>query len=448
MRVRLRLHLLYWSFPAVEQLIILPLWLAAMNALGVNRTLVVIGAFLVLSYLSTFLRRAFPGMHRFWAALAILMPLAGVILLSARAPFPALLILAPLAWATLRVLKWTDLQEADPAFHSFVMIGTMLYPVCLFLFSRNSSLNALILPLSTGGTAAFLSSFLLMNRLQILQSVRMPTGDVRPPKPFAQGNYRLTLLFLAGTLFFSSIGFLADAARNLFALSGRLLGGILAFLIRLMERPVDEPAGEAMEGGSGGMPALEETEPAPWMRILEDIIMYVVLALLAAGLLWMIFSGLRRLYRNRTSIWNKLCGGVAAFMQQWLEGFGAHVQGDLGYSDEISTTREGGQSMVGATLKWLVGTAWNEPRWSALANDRDRARWVFRRMRRKAVRAGLHVDVAETPGRVIEQASSLLFKKPIDKEETLAFRRAYETARYGVDSPQEEAVEKMRDRLR
>lgn len=474
MKEQLRMHCLYWSFPAVEQLLLAPAWLVLLSGCGVSNPTATLLGFLGLSFLTTLTRRLMPRMHLLWPMLAMLLPAAAWLALRSRSPMPALLLVLPFGWAAMRMLKWTDLQTPDGAFHGFLMTGVITFGIALLVFPRATALQPLAWSLSLLGTIAFPAAFLLMNRTQVIQSVQMPTGTVRPPALFSSGNNRLASVFLTALFGISAVGFLADAARALFVLAGSLAGRLIAAFLRLLGQGAEEMQSAQDGSGMGGFPDAGSQEPGWLVKLLEKVMFAVVGAGLAAGLLWLVYRGVRRLIADRARIAERIRMALAGLLARLAEGFGEHREAETGFNDEVGTTRDKGQSMLRATMKWMAGTGIREPRWSSMHDDGERVRWLYRRLVRKARRAGLSEDPARTPGKTVEAAAALLLaasrsgaragaastgstplcrdgaastgSAPLctERTETDRFRETYESVRYGGAVPSAGTVESIR----
>ncbi|RRJ63561.1 hypothetical protein EHV15_11970 [Paenibacillus oralis] len=262
--------------------------------------------------------------------------------------------------------------------------GVALYFAAGIAFPRIPGLEGTV-PLLTWSGAACLALALFVTNNSLLRYSSL-SGD--PAERLPGGLKRHNRLFI-GVIVIVSLALAAGAGGWL----GRLLWGLLKTFVRWLARPGEQgpPPEQAVElpPMQPMLPAAEAHEPGIWARLL-DIAFYSIgiLALAAAlgfGLYW--------LYRNAGGVWRRAIDRLLDLLRREKA-----VQENAAYRDEEIRIF----TWEAALKKWKkAGSALfrsgKAERWEDLRDNRERVRYLYRRLLKAEREGGYRIKPHLTP---------------------------------------------------
>lgn len=305
-----------------------------------------------------------------------------------------------------------------------VMIGAFGYLVmALYLKFTKSDVTALTPFICACAVVYLFFGSVSLNRQSIAMSMSTHAGDrARAPRQIARRNRRIVLTFAAAVTGVSLVSPIRSAILWCFA----RMGDAVKWFLRLLRGSggSDEAAPFPMEA----MFATPDSAPAAVAEIAEpskssEIIVYIFLGVVALGLLWMIFDGIRKLVNKLT---------------KWMERFAAGVnEGFYDEREELMSAEELRNRIKSGVRDRVRSLLARETPWEKLTG-RERARRLMRDYYKK--RARKVTDLRSLTAREAVRAADG------ESETGERFVRLYERARYSSrDVDAEEADRSKKD---
>ncbi|WP_123041610.1 DUF4129 domain-containing protein [Cohnella candidum] len=242
----------------------------------------------------------------------------------------------------------------------------------------------------------------------------------------------------------------AGAGGWLFRLLRGAIRGFFAILAALL--PKGEPQPTPPPETEAPPPQMEmppTKEPGWFLRLLDHVLPYFVLAALAALLIW----GIYRLYRDHKGFLRRWLEGMA----RWLRRPGREAESP-GFTDEQSSLFSW-EETLGRLRKSRIGRllkANREPGWKDLTRNRDRIRYLYRKWLREQTAGGYPASPHLTPRETALEVENL--RRPErhsrlsrgDKAEWDEARLidTYYKARYAEEEPTDEELKAVRGTYR
>ncbi|WP_410771142.1 DUF4129 domain-containing protein [Fontibacillus sp. BL9] len=253
------------------------------------------------------------------------------------------------------------------------------------------------------------------------------------------------------------IGAIVLVAVMLAAGAGRWVGGVLLGLLRQifgwLFRPRDEP--EPVPEDVMQPPAMElspppETHEPGWLSQVLDTVFFgigtlVVFALLAAVLYW--------LYKNAGGIWRRWIDGFLSLM-----GKTSTDAKNEAYVDEETTLKawESGMKKWRGWLGPFSSRRGRGERWEDLSDNRERVRYLYRRMLKAEQAEGYEVKPHFTPQETEADIRRFPASKPRAGKSDWGKRRStadallglYYRVRYGGQEPEGDEVTRIKTEMK
>lgn len=216
----------------------------------------------------------------------------------------------------------------------------------------------------------------------------------------------------------------AGVVRFFFYLLGLLLPG------SEVKTPPGDPSSQPM------LPPMDEAKPNPFLDLLAEIAKYLVFAALIAGALYLLYRLLRQIPR------------LLSRLKQFLAGVlgGIERTSSTGYVDKkesLLELRETPRLFLTKARNWLSQRRKREPSWSELTDNRQRMRYLFRTVMRRAASSGFSYHRERTP---LENGEALASRDP-SPQAVEALARHYSAVLYGQQNPADAEVEELADRF-
>ncbi|WP_438434755.1 DUF4129 domain-containing protein [Gorillibacterium sp. sgz500922] len=312
----------------------------------------------------------------------------------------------------------------QPTVAAVGLLGYFLLPLFLRL---QPSLEPYRGFLSGAGAAALGLFFFRVSRMNLQSAGRQKDGR---PAPGVLWKNRLWALLLFGLVLLA--GFMVPIGRFLGAGFRAAAAGLLRLYRWLLPAERQEPAPIA-PGDPQAMPALPEaTEPRRWLLVAEKIVEYAVWIALAVALLFLLYQGAKRLPR--------LLGRLKALLAR-LFGGGEREEA-AAYRDERESLLELSDTprlLAGRMKEWLGRRFRRKESWEALAGNRERVRYLYRQLLKRAEERGKRPSPSATPLEVgRELAAGVGLGIPSER-----LTEAYSSVRYGEGEPTDKQVEEL-----
>ncbi|RCX18170.1 uncharacterized protein DUF4129 [Fontibacillus phaseoli] len=252
------------------------------------------------------------------------------------------------------------------------------------------------------------------------------------------------------------IGAIVLGAVMLAAGTGRWAGGVLLGLLReifgWLFRPSDEPKlvpEEAVQPPAMEFPPPEAHEPG-WLSQLLDAVFFgfgtlVVIALLAALLYWV--------YKNAGGIWRRWIDRLLSLLGQ-----PSTEKSNKAYVDEETTLKawESGMSKWRGWLGTFSSRRGRRERWEDLPDNRERIRYLYRRMLKAEQAEGYDLKPHFTPRETEAEIRKLPVSKSRSGKSDWEKRRStadvllglYYRARYGELEPGDDEVARIKTEMK
>ena len=302
-------------------------------------------------------------------------------------------------------------------------IGMGLYLVFSYIFTQGRMLTG-YLPLYTlAGTVFIVATVFALNQRAMGKSVPAKGGGIPLPRRMIRQNRWLMALLAVIVLLIGLFREIKDAVAEAATAVVRWLAGVMDTLYGGMSQvPLED----------GGLPMLPDTGAVhPFWDMVLTILVYIVAGAVSlfvivclAVVLW---RGLRRLAR---ALWDLL---------------GRRSQSaDQGYIDQRESLWDVGRMArrtLSRTRRWLRTALTPRERWGDMADNRQRARFLYRRYIRRAMAAGFRPDPAATAPETLVAARAYAGSLPAPLADL------YGDARYGQAQPSDADIAAVKEAL-
>jgi len=325
--------------------------------------------------------------------------------------------------------------------------GLGLYFVAAIAFPRIEALASAVPALTAGGVAALAVALYATNAASLKDATLAGSRPARVPAALRSHNGLFVGALLVGVVALTAL------FGNAF---GRLLYHLVRSLLLLLApgEPEEAPAAPPAPAPAPAAFPPAEGEPSWWARLLDWILYALAIsicaALAAAAAYWLYKHGGERLRR--------LWAIVAALLGRTVR----PAEGD-GFRDEEVTLFSWEAGIRSWKDGWLGRRERDRrERWEEMRTNRDKARFLYRRLLREAVERGYEPRADLTPKETIgdleawaEEAARSAAAAARGRRRPDAFLgdrvdpllRLYYRARYAGEEPRDEEVERLRRRL-
>jgi|GEM_PF-5437915 len=302
-------------------------------------------------------------------------------------------------------------------------IGLIVYLLFSYLFTQGKMLLPYLPFFTLAGVVFILSTVFALNQRAMEKAVPSKGETLSLPRRMIKQNRSLIALLAIIVLLVGLFREIKDAVASAAVTVAEWLLGVLEKLYGGMRQvPLED-------GGGPMLPPAGETNPF-WEMVLT-ILLYIVAG--AVGLFIIVclsivlWKGLKRLYR----VVLDLLGRRSEPMDQ-------------GYIDKRESLWDMGRMArrtLSRTRRWIRAAFMPRERWRDMADNRQRARFLYRRYIRRAMAAGFKPDPAATAADTIAAAHAYAGSLP----ESLA--NIYADVRYGDREPADADIAILKDAL-
>jgi hypothetical protein len=309
------------------------------------------------------------------------------------------------------------------------MVGVLLAPlavllaVCasLWLQSRSaaSSSPGMWALMITIASVWLVAALFLLNRNALRQAAYASNGGGVPAGARRSGAVGVAV-FAAAAFVLASIGAIARAIADAIKWLIVWLVNLYVYLAGLLS--AQGPQGQPMPTKSPDeMPPLPQGDASPFMKLLSDILLYVCIIAVAAGLLY-------GLYKLLPKLWRWLVARIGGMFSTWRE--------DEGYVDRSESLMNLRQALAdaGSGLKKFARRFRRRPRLADFPTNAGKARFLFREYLHGLVAARREPPPSATATDIARPAPALA--------------SAYNRARYAEEEPSNSEIEKAKDSVR
>jgi hypothetical protein len=296
-------------------------------------------------------------------------------------------------------------------------------------------------PVLAGGIVNLVAALFHWNH-QHLKAVSHADGDSRRiPAELTRHNrlYLSVILVCVLALAAGVGGWVTGILTHVFGIIGKLLR--MLFRSRTSHEPPPQPIPEPP---AAQFPQ-ESSEPSLFMKMLEFFATLLAYALIAVLVCW----GLWALYRNRRVIWRTITRLLAFLLRSRVQ----TTPDGAGFIDEETSLFSLEETMArfrkNRLGRWLSGK--REPRFEDMPDNREKARFLYRRWLRSQADRGYRVQRALTPAETAQDVEKWSRTRqetkaapPLSPEEQKALIELYYLARYRCDEPSDEQLNAIR----
>lgn len=282
---------------------------------------------------------------------------------------------APAAWAvvafSLVIYAFTSrAQGAGQGYDPRLMIAGAIMHVVAPLVIRFSGVDMAQSALMWTGLSYFIMCPFAMNNASVREGMSLRGRGGRPIKRISRANRVMVGVMLAIALTIANAGAIRDAAQRAGEFIMYWVGQLIMWIMNLFA------GDESMGGGGGGAPGDmglggEATEPSWFALLMEQVMKYFVVVLLAAVAVFVLWKLI------------KLMRKLAARISDWAKRFAQGVKED--YLEEREQLMDWGEvrgEMMDAVREALKRFTVREKKWSDM-DARERVRYCVRQLYRR-----------------------------------------------------------------
>lgn len=282
---------------------------------------------------------------------------------------------APAAWAvvafSLVIYAFTSrAQGAGQGYDPRLMIAGAIMHVVAPLVIRFSGVDMAQSALMWTGLSYFIMCPFAMNNASVREGMSLRGRGGRPIKRISRANRVMVGVMLAIALTIANAGAIRDAAQRAGEFIMYWVGQLIMWIMNLFA------GDESMGGGGGGAPGDmglggEATEPSWFALLMEQVMKYFVVVLLAAVAVFVLWKLI------------KLMRKLAARISDWAKRFAQGVKED--YLEEREQLMDWGEvrgEMMDAVREALKRFTVREKKWSDM-DARERVRYCMRQLYRR-----------------------------------------------------------------
>lgn len=282
---------------------------------------------------------------------------------------------APAAWAVVAfsLVIYAFTSRAQGAGHGYdprLMIAGAIMHVVAPLVIRFSGVDMAQSALMWTGLSYFIMCPFAMNNASVREGMSLRGRGGRPIKRISRANRVMVGVMLAIALTIANAGAIRDAAQRAGEFIMYWVGQLIMWIMNLFA------GDESMGGGGGGAPGDmglggEATEPSWFALLMEQVMKYFVVVLLAAVAVFVLWKLI------------KLMRKLAARISDWAKRFAQGVKED--YLEEREQLMDWGEvrgEMMDAVREALKRFTVREKKWSDM-DARERVRYCVRQLYRR-----------------------------------------------------------------
>ena len=336
---------------------------------------------------------------------AFFMVIMTVLLLFAMRDLPAQLFL------------WNEIPGVFVGFSGYLIAA-------LFLKFSKGDVRALEMLISLSSVAYLFLGAMQLNKQSIANSMSAHIDeDRKPPKRIILKNRAIVLGFSA----LVTVVALIEPIRTGVLWLAESLGRLLSYIKRLFsgDSVVETPDMPQFLGGAPVEEAVEFASEAYEPTLLENLLVYGFLLLLAIGLVWMLYDRIRALL-NRLTKW----------MEQFTQNIG---EGFYDEREDLMSAEEARDQLKKQLKNRMKAMFTREPAWSKLSG-RERARRLLKEFYKKRA-SGVKNLRAKT-------AREAIYQTGLQPHSAEAFSEAYDRARYSTRDVTVEEMDEIKKDLR
>lgn len=336
---------------------------------------------------------------------------------------------APAAWAvvafSLVIYAFTSrAQGAGQGYDPRLMIAGALMHVIAPLVIRFSGIDMAQSALMWTGLGYFIMCPFAMNNASVREGMSLRGRGGRPIQRISRANRVMVGVMLAIALIIANAGAIRDAAQRAGEFIMYWVGQLIMWIMNLFA------GDETLGGGEGGAPSdmglgVEATEPSWFALLMEQVMKYFVVVLLAAVAVFVLWK-LAKLMRK-----------LAARISDWAKRFAQGVKED--YLEEREQLMDWGEvrgEMMDAVREALKRFTTREKKWSDM-DARERVRYCVRQLYR---RRGAGIGGLECLS-----ARQALGEMGLNEHDRQALGDIYDEARYSDHEITQAQVDAARD---
>lgn len=315
----------------------------------------------------------------------------------------------------------------------FYWVGLLIYFFAHFIFKYNASLSGYLPYVTWAGVGSLIICLFLTNRTQ-LKAEALP-GQKEPVLSAAMVRHNRFLMTGLVILIFAVGAF--NQIKNALA---SLFKGLIQYILSLFSGDEGQTVPIEESPPPPTMPALEGKEPALWLAILEKIMFYAVMIIIAVALLVLAYFVLVKLARQLYKL--------AQWLKRYLGSHSDHGGALKGFVDEEShllSWKEVPKAYAERFKDWLSTMLEREVKWEQLQDNRQRARYLYRHLLLHLIAAGYPFKHYLTPKETGAEIANWDDKKTSRSPEQMReFVAVYNQARYADEAPDDAQLEKMK----
>ncbi|GGF68739.1 hypothetical protein GCM10010912_12250 [Paenibacillus albidus] len=321
--------------------------------------------------------------------------------------------------------------------------GIALYFVAVLTFGQLPDLQSSVPVLTWSGSICLIVILLSTNSQHLRYSSF--AGD---EAPLPTGLRRHNRWFVAGFILAAAV-LAAGAGKWLGALAWNAARALIGWFLQLFSGSEETPVqSQAPPPAAPVLPAAEATPPGLLAKLLD--LSFYLLASLVIGFL--VYYGLRWLYRNTGGIWHRVIAALLAMLRR------EQPQTEpAAYRDEERNVFTWEQAVRGMKdfLNRSLTIGSRRDRWDQTGSNRERARWMYREWLAAKRGKGYEIkrfltpqetakDVLDWTARNDKQAQ----KRGINDPSSQKLIELYEQARYGDQEPTDAEVAALKAELK
>ena len=303
-------------------------------------------------------------------------------------------------------------------------IGLVLYLLFSYLFTRGWMLTP-YLPLYTlAGVVFIITTVFALNHRAMKKAVPSKGENISLPRRMIRQNRWLIALLAVVVLLIGLFREIKDAvAAAAVAVADWFLGVLETLYGGMRQVPLED-------GGGMQMPPEAGTTNPFWEMVLT-ILLYIVGGaiglLIIAGVFVVLWRSLKRLFRALRELLGRRNEPAS--------------QGYIDMRESLWDIGRMARRTLSRTRRWIRTALTPRERWRDMADNRQRARFLYRRYIRRAVSAGFNPDPAATAAETLAAARAHAGSLPD------SFAGLYGDARYGETQPADSDIAALKDAL-
>lgn len=264
--------------------------------------------------------------------------------------------------------------------------GLLLYFITYIFYVNVETMRAHLGLITAGGIASLIVVFFIHNA-KMLRHVTHD-GNRAPSSPVTLYNLLMVAMVLLAVFIIAGFSYIRNAFRWL--LDG--IAACIAFLVNLIARPGNNIPEEMIDED----PSLGMGEPSSLMVHLEKVAIIIAIIIGLALCFLLLRYGLPRLMNGL----RKAMTGLANFLRKLFGIEAMRQHAPAGYIDEqskLTDLKDLTDSYANRMKAWLKGKWVREPGWNQLANNRERAKYLYRSLVNRSISDGYRYRSELTP---------------------------------------------------